>query len=45
LEVSQKVLPNEDLEPAVAADEMNALLETTLTAAIAAKCEEIEPVG
>jgi hypothetical protein len=38
-------LPDEDLEPALAADEMNQLLATTLADAIAAKCEEIEPVG
>lgn len=38
-------LPDEDLAPALAADEMNALLADTLADAIAAKCEEIEPVG
>jgi hypothetical protein len=38
-------LPDEDLEPALAAEEMNALLADTLADAIAAKCEEIEPVG
>jgi hypothetical protein len=38
-------LPDEDLPPAQAADQMNALLADTLADAIAAKCDEIPPVG
>ena len=38
-------LPNEDLPPADAAAEMNALLADTLAEVIAAKCDEIAPVG
>jgi hypothetical protein len=38
-------LPDEDLPPAQAAAEMNALLADTLAEAIATKCDEIPPVG
>lgn len=38
-------LPDEDLPPAQGAAEMNALLADTLADVIAAKCEEIPPVG
>jgi hypothetical protein len=38
-------LPDEDLPPAQAAAEMNALLANTLADVIAAKCDEIPPVG
>lgn len=38
-------LPDEDLPPAQAAAEMNALLADTLAEVIATKCDEIEPVG
>ncbi|KIG14121.1 hypothetical protein DB30_07117 [Enhygromyxa salina] len=38
-------LPSEKLPPAQAASEMNALLADTLADVIAAKCDEIAPVG
>jgi hypothetical protein len=38
-------LPDEDLPPAQAAAEMNALLADTLAEVIATKCDEIPPVG
>jgi hypothetical protein len=38
-------LPDENLPPAQAAEEMNQLLADTLTDAIAQKCDEIPPVG